>query len=77
MKNEARRPTFGKRVFYASAEYYDAIYATMKDYRVEATTLAALLRALNPACKTILDVACGTAEHARHLVAAGFTRNNG
>ena len=70
--NEAPRPALGKRVFYASAEYYDAIYATIKDYRIEATTLAALLRAINPACKTILDVACGTAEHARHLVAAGF-----
>jgi SAM-dependent methyltransferase len=73
MTNEARRPTLGGPAFYASAEYYDAIYATMKDYRTEATTLAALLRAINPACKTILDVACGTAEHALHLVAAGFT----
>src|SRR6516164_1407032 len=71
MTNEAAQPA-GKSVFYASAEYYDAIYATIKDYRREATTLAALLRAVHPACKTILDVACGTAEHARHLTGAGF-----
>jgi SAM-dependent methyltransferase len=73
MTDEARPPASASPVFYASAEYYDAIYATFKDYRTEATTLAALLRAVNPACKTILDVACGTAEHARHLAAAGFT----
>jgi SAM-dependent methyltransferase len=73
MTDEAQQPASGNPAFYASAEYYDAIYATFKDYRTEATTLAALLRAINPACKTILDVACGTAEHARHLVAAGFT----
>jgi SAM-dependent methyltransferase len=69
--DSAQQP--GKPVFYASAEYYDAIYATFKDYRTEATTLAALLRAINPACKTILDVACGTAEHARYLTSVGFT----
>jgi len=73
MTNEAQRPGLRKPAFYASAKYYDAIYATIKDYRTEATTLAALLRAINPACKTILDVACGTAEHARHLTGAGFT----
>ena len=73
MTDEARRPTAGKSVFTASAEYYDAIYATFKDYRTEATKLAALLRAINPACKTILDVACGTAEHELYLTDAGFT----
>jgi SAM-dependent methyltransferase len=73
MKRETQRPTPGQPVFHSSAEYYDAIYATIKDYRTESTTVAALLRAINPACKTILDVACGTAEHARYLVAAGFT----
>ena len=73
MTDEARRPTPGKSVFTASAEYYDAIYATFKDYRTEATKLAALLRAINPACKTILDVACGTAEHELYLTDAGFT----
>jgi len=72
MTSEAQRPTPGKPAFYVSARYYDAIYATIKDYRTEATTLAALLRAMNPACKSILDVACGTAEHARYLTGAGF-----
>ena len=73
MKHEAQPRALARPVFHSSAEYYDAIYATIKDYRSESTTLAALLRAINPACRTILDVACGTAEHARHLVAAGFT----
>jgi SAM-dependent methyltransferase len=73
MTDEAQRPRRDKPVFHASAAYYDAIYAKIKDYRTEATTLAALLRAVNPACKTILDVACGTAEHARYLTGAGFT----
>jgi SAM-dependent methyltransferase len=73
MTTEARRPAPGNPAFYASAEYYDAIYATIKDYRGEAAALASLLRALNPACKTILDVACGTAEHARYLTGAGFS----
>ena len=73
MTDEAQQPTLGKSVFTASAEYYDAIYATFKDYRTEANTLAALLRGVNPACNTILDVACGTAEHELYLADAGFT----
>jgi SAM-dependent methyltransferase len=73
MTDQGERPKLDKPVFHASAAYYDAIYATIKDYRAEATTLAALLRAVDPACKTILDVACGTAEHARYLTGAGFT----
>jgi SAM-dependent methyltransferase len=59
-------------MFSASAEYYDLIYATFKDYAAESTQIAALLRRLNPACRSILDVACGTGEHARLLAGAGF-----
>lgn len=59
-------------MFKASAEFYDLIYSTFKDYAREALQLARLLRNANPGCRTVLDVACGTGEHARHLAAQGF-----
>ena len=59
-------------MFSASAEYYDLIYSTFKDYEAEAARIAQLLRRLNPLCRTVLDVACGTGEHARLLAADGF-----
>ena len=54
-------------MFSASADLYDLVYSSFKDYPVEATELAALIRRLHPHAKTALDVACGTAEHARLL----------
>jgi SAM-dependent methyltransferase len=54
-------------VFAASAEVYDLIYASFKDYPAEARQLAALIRDRHPGARRILDVACGTAEHARLL----------
>ena len=60
-------------MFSASAEYYDLIYSTFKDYSSEAALVAALLRQFNPHSRTVLDVACGTGEHARRLAALGFT----
>jgi SAM-dependent methyltransferase len=59
-------------MFAASAEYYDLIYSTFKDYVREAAQIAKLLRQINPQCRTILDVACGTGEHARLLSAESF-----
>jgi SAM-dependent methyltransferase len=59
-------------VFDASAEFYDAIYASLKDYREETTRIAGLIRGINPQYRTVLDIACGTGEHARHLTQAGF-----
>jgi len=47
-------------MFDASAEYYDLIYSTFKDYAAETETIAALLRRLNSNCRTVLDIACGT-----------------
>ncbi len=59
-------------MFTASAELYDLLYARLKDYGAEADRIAALLRALHPGCRTVLDVACGTGEHVRRLVERGF-----
>jgi SAM-dependent methyltransferase len=59
-------------MFNASAEYYDVIYAAFKDYAAEVAQVTTLLRRLNPRCHTLLDVGCGTGEHARLLAAEGF-----
>jgi ubiquinone/menaquinone biosynthesis C-methylase UbiE len=56
-------------MFTESAELYDAIYR-FKDYAAEAAQIAALVRATHPEAHSILDVACGTGEHARHLAAS-------
>jgi SAM-dependent methyltransferase len=60
-------------MFDASAEYYDLIYGSFKDYAREATQIAGVLRQNTPGCRTVLDVACGTGEHARLLAAEGFS----
>lgn len=60
-------------MFSESAHLYDAIYRAFKDYAAEATTIATLLRAAHPNAKTILDVGCGTGEHALYLKNHGFT----
>jgi SAM-dependent methyltransferase len=53
-------------VFKLTAELYDALYA-FKDYRAEAAHLGEILARERPGARTILDVGCGTGEHARHL----------
>ena len=54
-------------MFSKSAQLYDLIYSTFKDYSQEAERIAALLHSVHPASKSVLDVACGTGEHARLL----------
>lgn len=57
-------------MFSATAEFYDAIYS-WKDYAKETEKIRQVIRRERPEAKTILDVACGTAEHAR-LLSADF-----
>jgi 2-polyprenyl-3-methyl-5-hydroxy-6-metoxy-1,4-benzoquinol methylase len=53
-------------MFSVTAEIYDAIYA-FKDYAGEASKIRQLIARERPGAKTILDIACGTGEHARLL----------
>lgn len=48
------------------ARYYDALYA-FKDYPADTARLTALFRRFHPQARTLLDVACGTGQHLRHL----------
>jgi ubiquinone/menaquinone biosynthesis C-methylase UbiE len=54
------------RLFIDSSELYDAIYQ-FKDYAHECERLRALINHVVPGARTILDVACGTGEHAKFL----------
>lgn len=47
-------------MFSRSADLYDALYATFKDYPAEAARLRELI---GPDARTLLDVACGTGRH--------------
>lgn len=54
-------------MFSTSADLYDLIYSRFKDYGAETELLAALIRRQHPTARTVLDVGCGTGEHARRL----------
>ncbi len=53
-------------MFHRSAMYYDLLYG-FKDYEAEVNVVRARLHAAHPAAGSILDAACGTGEHDRHL----------
>jgi SAM-dependent methyltransferase len=53
-------------VFSKTARYYDRLYS-FKNYADEAAKIRDLIRREHPGAHSILDVACGTAEHAKLL----------
>ncbi len=53
-------------MFSESTDLYDAFYRE-KDYRAETDYVAAVVRGRVPSAESVLDVACGTGEHARCL----------
>jgi ubiquinone/menaquinone biosynthesis C-methylase UbiE len=55
-------------MFRHTAHIYDLLYeATGKDYARESTDLHHLIEQRRPGARTLLDVACGTGGHLRHL----------
>ena len=53
-------------MFSKTARYYDQLYS-FKNYADEAAKIRDLIRREHPGAHSILDVACGTAEHAKLL----------
>lgn len=54
-------------MFSQSARYYDAIYS-FKDYKTESEKIIAYIQQYaSTEAHTLLDIACGTGEHARYL----------
>src|SRR3954462_10482336 len=73
----SNRPIPGCHMFSETAALYDTIYSTFKDYDAESAKIAALLERERPGCRTVLDVACGTGEHARLLAERHGNRVDG
>ena len=59
-------PEPDSRTFLESAALYDAIYH-FKNYARECEQLRAIIQVAVPQARTVLDVACGTGEHAKYL----------
>jgi SAM-dependent methyltransferase len=53
-------------MFSKSAHFYDILYS-FKDYPAESQMIIDLIQKEMPDARTVLDVACGTAEHAKYL----------
>ena len=58
--------------FKAYSQYYDAFYKN-KDYNDEAKRVAALIRQFDPQAKTLLELGCGTGNHAAFFAKMGYT----
>lgn len=54
-------------MFSESAELYDTLYRTFKDFAAEAGVVAGSIKRRCPYANTVLDVGCGTGEHAKYL----------
>jgi SAM-dependent methyltransferase len=54
-------------MFAETPELYDQIYGSFKDYEAEVSQIAEVLAQEIPGARHVLDVGCGTAEHARLL----------
>ena len=55
-------------MYRSTAHVYDLVYeATGKDYAAESAEVHALVQRHRPGASTLLDVACGTGGHLRHL----------
>lgn len=54
-------------MFSESTDLYDLVYRQFKDYEEESRRISDLLGRVHPEATTVLDVACGTGEHARIL----------
>ena len=54
-------------MFKGSENYYDPIYAKLKNYEAESEKIKNWIQQYNPKASTILDVACGTGEHSKYL----------
>jgi len=53
-------------MFTESADIYDLVYS-FKDYKKESEDIKTIIKAKRPKTNTILDIACGTAEHHKYL----------
>ncbi len=56
-----------QQMFTPFANWYDLHYRSIKDYKTETERIAYILEKLETQPRSILDVACGTGEHARIL----------
>lgn len=54
-------------MFSSTTDVYDLIYSSFKNYDDESATIHSAIHQANPNTRRVLDVACGTGEHARRL----------
>jgi len=59
-------------LFSETPEMYDLIYGSFKNYDAEVEQIVELLAEKAPEARSVLDVGCGTGEHARRLVERGY-----